>query len=183
VKPKSLTDKCTVQEFSAQKNLVESEILFIRYPFEKLEFSFVLLKSSRMSAYDNVFQRPTSLFFASSNKFHHNNNNMNGMLSSSSPVNGGGVGGVGGNGHSNMMIGAASLLSNGGGVNNLMNDVFADEQEDQIVPDCSVAPKLDLSPMNEPWVSGVVSSDSNCGSHGFLTTAVHLSLQEVSPII
>ncbi|KAK4020266.1 hypothetical protein OUZ56_002258 [Daphnia magna] len=124
-----------------------------------------------MSAYDNVFQRPTSLFFAPSNKLnhHHHNNSMNSMLNSP-------IGGVGGhNGH--MMMNAASSGNSLGG----MNDVFADEQEDQIVPDCSVAPKLDLSPMNEPWVNGVVSNDATCGSHGFLTTAVHLSLQEVSP--
>jgi hypothetical protein len=131
-----------------------------------------------MSAYDNVFQRPTSLFFASSNKFHHHNNmnanNMNGMLNSS-------VSGVGLNNGHNMMIGSASLGGSNNNAINSMNDVFTDEQEDQIVPDCSVAPKLDLSPMNEPWVNGVVSNnDSNCGSHGFLTTAVHLSLQEVS---
>lgn len=116
-----------------------------------------------MSAYDNVFQRPTSLFFTSSNKFNHHNNNNSNM---NSPI------GVGGN----MMISTAN------NINSLnMNDVFADEQEDQIVPDCSVAPKLDLSPMNEPWVNGVgvTSNDSSC-SHGFLTTAVHLSLQEVS---
>ncbi|XP_057370023.1 Krueppel-like factor luna [Daphnia carinata] len=120
-----------------------------------------------MSAYDNVFQRPTSLFFASSNKLNHphHNNNMNSMLNSP-------IGGVGANGGHMMMNAASSGNSLGG-----MNDVFSDEQEDQIVPDCSVAPKLDLSPMNEPWVNGVASNDSSC-SHGFLTTAVHLSLQE-----
>lgn len=114
-----------------------------------------------MSAYDNVFQRPTSLFFTSSNKFNHNNNNT---------INSPNVG--------NMGMGMATVNNN----NSLnINDVFADEQEDQIVPDCSVAPKLDLSPMNEPWVNGVgVASNDNSCSHGFLTTAVHLSLQEVS---
>lgn len=118
-----------------------------------------------MSVYDNVFQRPTSLFFAPNNKLNHNNNNGTTMNSPDSAV-------------GNMMIGAVNSNANSTtGLN--MNDVFIDEQEDQIVPDCSVAPKLDLSPMNEPWVNGVTSNDSNC-SHGFLTTAVHLSLQEVS---
>lgn len=115
-----------------------------------------------MSAYDNVFQRPTSLFFTSSNKFNNHNNNS---TMSNSPN----VGNLG-------MMGTVNINNS---LN--MNDVFADEQEDQIVPDCSVAPKLDLSPMNEPWVNGVgVASNDNSCSHGFLTTAVHLSLQEVS---
>ena len=83
------------------------------------------------------------------------------------------------------------------------NDVFLDEQEDQIVPDCSImAPgKLgDLSPLNEPsnWLhqpnahnmhlplggcSETHTSSSEpsgqCHSTGFLSTAVHFSLQEV----
>lgn len=99
-------------------------------------------------------QRPTSLFFA--NKYNNNNNNNNHQ--------------------------AGQLLSVGNALPSLMvNDVF-DEQEDQIVPDCSVDPKLDLSPVTEPWIHGQqhTGTGSDSSSSGFLTTAVHLSLQEVS---
>lgn len=125
----------------------------------------------KMSSYDNMFQRPTSLFFPSSTKF--GSGNMGGLNNPSIMIDGSSMSGQG------AMIGA--------GANHLaMNDVFSDEQEDQIVPDCSVAPKLDLSPMNEPWMNGSVGasglpsgSDASCASHGFLSTAVQLSLQEV----
>lgn len=123
-------------------------------------------------AYENMFQRPTSLFFPSSTKF----NSGNGINSLSNPaimINGSNI-----NSPNGMMASGSNHL--------MMNDVFCDEQEDQIVPDCSVAPKLDLSPMNEAWMNGAVAgasgstSDASCASHGFLSTAVQLSLQEVS---
>lgn len=151
-----------------------------------------------MAAYDNVFQRPTSLFFAS-NKY--GNAGAGSVASNNGPVvvNTTSVNSVGSNNGaatsniSGPASGALMLAGSVAGVAALnINDVFGDEQEDQIVPDCSVAPKLDLSPVNEPWVGGggaggvggvggpvLATGDSNC-SHGFLSTAVHLSLQEVS---
>jgi hypothetical protein len=88
-----------------------------------------------------------------------------------------------------LFFGGSNKYNDGSNNNNnsLINDVFGDEQEDQIVPDCSVAPKLDLSPMNEPW-SGMMNmqhpsgSATSTDSSGFLTTAVHLSLHEVSHV-
>ena len=71
----------------------------------------------------------------------------------------------------------------GAGAKYNSNDVFVDNDgEDQIVPDCSVAPKVDLSPANEQaWaVANGSDADASC-HHGFLSTAVHLSLQDVSP--
>ena len=118
-----------------------------------------------MSAYDNsVFQRPTSLLFTKYGSHQHPSvvsaDEMM-MQNSSGPS-------MNSNISNNVLFNSSS--SN--------NDVFGDEQEDQIVPDCSVAPKLDLSPMNDCWTNGGNNSANN--SHGFLTTAVHLSLQEVS---
>lgn len=114
-----------------------------------------------MSAYDNVFQRPTSLLFTKyGHQQHPTVTAADEMVHNSSS-------GSNINLNSNVLFNSSS--SN--------NDVFGDEQEDQIVPDCSVAPKLDLSPINDCWTNGN-SGASN--SHGFLTTAVHLSLQEVS---
>jgi len=68
----------------------------------------------------------------------------------------------------------------GAGAKYNSNDVFVDNDgEDQIVPDCSVAPKVDLSPANEQaWaVANGSDADASC-HHGFLSTAVHLSLQD-----
>lgn len=117
-----------------------------------------------MSAYDNsVFQRPTSLLFTKYGSSHQHPSAADEMMQNSSgPIN-------------NI---SNNVLFNSSSSNN--NDVFGDEQEDQIVPDCSVAPKLDLSPMNDCWTNGANINNSTNNSHGFLTTAVHLSLQEVS---
>ena len=120
-----------------------------------------------MSAYDNsVFQRPTSLLFTKYGSHQHPSvvaaDEM--MQNSSGPIN-------------NIISNNVLFNSSSSSSNN--NDVFGDEQEDQIVPDCSVAPKLDLSPMNDCWTNGANNNSTN-NSHGFLTTAVHLSLQEVS---
>jgi len=75
-------------------------------------------------------------------------------------------------------VGGINGNSTGVSSNSNNNDVFVDDQEDQIVPDCSA--KIDLSPGNEQevWVGGNSDADAGGCHHAFLTTAVHLSLQE-----
>ena len=77
-------------------------------------------------------------------------------------------------------VGGINGNSTGVSSNSNNNDVFVDDQEDQIVPDCSA--KIDLSPGNEQevWVGGNSDADAGGCHHAFLTTAVHLSLQEVN---
>ena len=180
-----------------------------------------------------LFPRPHSLAFSDAANTSNNNSSSNSnSISVSSSI---GSSNRNSNNSTNSNInkyalvvgaGTPASLAGGVGVGNastiVAGDVFLDDQEDQIVPDCSVmAPgKLgDLSPLNETstWLhynnlnhhhhhqhnhnhnhshnhnhnhnhnhhamSSAETPTSQCHqTSGFLSTAVHLSLQEVTTL-